>query len=245
MRGGALPNSTSHSTSAGSIASSRRLPASLLRELVLQAVGERKTAKPTSSEELEVVRSMASKGSGGAEEIYGRYSERLFRFVYWRCGEQTEDAEELVLDTFLTAIDLSGTFDGRSSVYVWLCGIAKVRMIDLHRRKGRSKRASAGPVVSLHDVDESSSGPAADALQAAETMLNRISASQLMDAALDTLSKDECEALLLQHVDGLSVREIASHMKRSEDAIDSLSRRAKGKLKAALLSLMGEEAGND
>jgi RNA polymerase sigma-70 factor (ECF subfamily) len=222
----------------------RRLSPRSIQELFVWAVGAMPLAKPASAEDLALVRSMGRQGSAGAEEIYRLYSERVYRFIYWRVGEQAEDAEELTLDTFMSAINLSTGFDGRSSVFAWLCGIAKLRMIDHHRRKGRAKRGSGERQVSMRDIDEASI-VSQNGGESAEEILDRISASQLMDAALQTLSMDERESLLLQHVDGLSVREIAAQMKRSEDAIDSLTRRAKGKLRTALLTLMGEEDGND
>jgi RNA polymerase sigma factor (sigma-70 family) len=216
-----------------------------LRQLILLAVGALTRVVPATPEEIALVTSMGLQGSGGAEEVYRLYSQRVYRFIYWRVSEQAEDAEELTLDTFLSAITLSKGFDGRSTVFVWLCGIAKLRMIDLHRKNGRTKRESGNQRVSMQAVTETAEPPRNGGRSHAEEILDRISASQIMDSALLSLSVDECESLLLLLVDGLSVREIASHMKRSEDAIDSLTRRAKGKLRIALLDLLGEAAGND
>jgi len=222
-----------------------RLSLQMLRDVVLHTVGALPPTRAASPEEIAQVCSMATEGSGGADEIYRLYAQRVYRFIYWRVGEQAEDAEELTLDTFLHAITLCKSFDGRSSVFVWLCGIAKLRMIDLHRKKSRNKRGSGAQRVSMQDLNESA-GPQENGRRShAEEILERIRASQLMDSALLTLSVDERESLLLLLVDGFSVREIAAHMKRSKDAIDALTRRAKGKLRTALLELMGEEDGND
>ena len=215
---------------------------SRILDLILLAVGDRGAiATGASAEDVQRVRSMSAKGDGSADEVYRLYSERVFRFIYWRVGEQAEDAEDLVLETFMTAIDLAGSFDGRSSVFAWLCGIAKLRMIDLHRRRGRGKRSAGGQPLSLHDLDESAAPASNGGRGHAEELLDRINASQLAAVALQALTIDERESILLQHVDGLSVKEVAVHMKRSADAINSLTHRAKGKLRTALLTLMGEE----
>ena len=232
------PESVHPPLTAGAAICARRIHSGSALDLVLQAIGNLgASAQGATAEDLKLVRSMSAKGDGSADAVYRLYSERVFRYIYWRVGEQTEDAEDLVLETFMTAMDLAGSFDGRSTVFVWLCGIAKLRMIDHHRRKGRAKRNSAAMPVSLHDLDED----LVSASTSAAELINQISASQLMDAALQMLSADERESLLLLHVDGLSVREIASHMKRSEDAIDALTRRAKAKLRGAILLLIGEE----
>ncbi len=236
------PGSFSPALRAGAVVGARTIPSRFVLDLILLAVGHLGECTQSASEEdLKRVRLMADNGDGSADEVYRLYSERVFRFIYWRVGEQTEDAEDLVLETFMTAISLAKSFDGRSSVFAWLCGIAKLRMIDHHRRKGRGKRNSGGPPVSLDNLDDASLSSAMRDVTRPEELLDRINASQIMDAALKTLSADERESLLLLHVDGLSVREIATHMKRSEDAIDALTRRAKGKLRVALLTLMGEE----
>jgi RNA polymerase sigma-70 factor, ECF subfamily len=219
----------------------RRLSLGALLELILNAVGALPPWRPASSAEIALVRSMAQKGSPAAEEIYRLYSQRIYQFIYWRVREQVEDAEELTLDTFLSAISLCKSFDGRSSVFVWLCGIAKLRMVDSHRRRNRAKRQFGKAPVSLDDLDDVSLLAAMKDVARPEELLDRIHASQLMDVALKSLTPDESEALLLLYVDGLSVRELAAHLQRSEDAIDAMTRRAKAKLRKALLTLMGEE----
>jgi RNA polymerase sigma factor (sigma-70 family) len=205
-------------------------------DLILLAVAALPNIRGATPDEVALVCSMGVHGSGGAEEIYRLYSQRVYRFIYWRIGEQAEDAEDLALDTFINAINLSKSYDGRVSVFAWLCGIARLRLIDRHRSQGRAKRG-ARTQVSIEDLDEAWA-PAKDG---ADDIVNRISASQIMDSALLTLSADESESLMLLLVDGLSIREIATHMKRSEDAIDSLTRRGKKKLRVALLQLMKEE----
>ena len=52
---------------------------------------------------------------------------------------------------------------------------------------------------------------------------------------------EEREALLLRYVEGLSVREIAVLMKRTEKAVESLLSRAKAKPREFLLRLLGGE----
>jgi RNA polymerase sigma factor (sigma-70 family) len=76
-----------------------------------------------------------------------------------------------------------------------------------------------------------------------EEVLDRILASEVVDAALSRLTDDEREALLLRYVEGFSVREIAGLMKRTDKGVESLLMRAKAKPRDFLLRMLGEEVG--
>jgi RNA polymerase sigma factor (sigma-70 family) len=218
---------------------SRPLSRRSAQDLVLLAIGDLLQSPggaSSSSEEVTLVRSMKQPGSGAVEEIYRRHSQKLYRFIYWRVGERAEEAEELTLESFLSAIKLCETFEGNVGVFAWLCGIAKLRIIDYHRRRNRGKRGGGAKALSLDQLD-------ADRQicpNSIDQVIDRISASQVVDAALAALAEHEREALLLQHIEGLTLREIAVTLGRSEDAVDALLRRAKTKFKGALLNLMGE-----
>jgi RNA polymerase sigma-70 factor (ECF subfamily) len=185
---------------------------------------------------------MGGPGREAAEEIYRRYADRVFRFIYRRVGERAEDAEDLTLETFLAAIKLAKTFEGRSSAFAWLCGIARVRMIDHHRRNTAAKRHSPYGEAELTELVETLSS-AAGSGDSLEEVLSRVHAEQVIDAALSLLNEQEREALLLRYVEGLTLREIAQHMSRSEHAVESLLARAKSKPRNVLQKLVSDEGG--
>lgn len=215
-----------------------------LWDLILLAIGDVASGRAHTGpepEEVALVRSMGERNSDAAQEIYRRYSEPLHRFIYRRIGERSEDAEELTLDTFLSAIDLSRTYGGQSSVFVWLCGIAKLRLIDFHRRSTSAKCISREDQTSLDELDEERIIGSDGGSRSVEEVLDRLLASEVVDAALSRLNADEREALLLRYVEGFSVREIAGLMKRTEKAVESLLMRAKAKPRDFLLRMLGEE----
>jgi RNA polymerase sigma-70 factor, ECF subfamily len=209
------------------------------QDLVLLAIGDliqSPIETSSSPEEVALVRSMKQPGSGAVDEIYRRHSQKLYRFIYWRVGESAEEAEELTLESFLSAIKLCDTYEGNVGVFAWLCGIAKLRIIDFHRRRKRGKRGRGSKDLSLDQLDPERQ----TCSRSLDQVIERISASQVVDTALATLAEHEREALLLQHIEGLTLREIAVTLGRSEDAVDALLRRAKAKFKDSLLKLMGE-----
>lgn len=137
---------------------------------------------------------------------------RVYRYLAARCGDDGL-AEELTQQTFVDAIRQRGRFDGRSDVVTWLCAIARNKLVDHYRRFERDERRQ-GRLVERLGVDP------ADAWRATEVR-------DAVTAALRQLPHDQRLALLFRHLDGLSVREVASVIGRSEKATESLLARAR------------------
>ena len=68
------------------------------------------------------------------DEIYQQYSGTVTAYLT-RLSGSPELAEELMQETFYRAVKNIDRFDGRSSVYTWLCGIAKHLYFDSLRRR--------------------------------------------------------------------------------------------------------------
>ncbi|MFI5385627.1 MAG: RNA polymerase sigma factor [Fimbriimonadales bacterium] len=195
---------------------------------------------PSTAERSEqsLVFSVASGDEAAAAELFRIYGEPVLRFVYRRVGEQMEDAEEVTLDTFGSAVKLAGTYHPASSVFTWLCGIAKLRIIDFYRKAGRDKRMPAHLQTSLEDLERGDGGIAGQALplqsRPLDHVLDRIETERIVDELLSGLSEEEREVLLLRYVEQFSVREIAMLTKRSERGVEGLLSRAKNKPRALL-----------
>lgn len=72
-------------------------------------------------------------------EIYTSYVRRVYRFLLALTGNSAE-AEELTQQTFYQAFLHIGQFEGRSSLYTWLCQIGKNAWFRECRRAGRFAR---------------------------------------------------------------------------------------------------------
>ena len=70
------------------------------------------------------------------EEIYNRYAKDVFRFTLSLCGN-THVAEDITSETFIKAIKMGDTFEGRCSIKVWLCQIAKNTYFDYLRKHSK------------------------------------------------------------------------------------------------------------
>ena len=76
------------------------------------------------------------------EEVYNRYSKDVFKFCLSLCGS-LHIAEDITSETFLKAINTGDTFEGRCSVKVWLCQIAKNTYYDYLRKHSKVTELSA------------------------------------------------------------------------------------------------------
>ena len=68
------------------------------------------------------------------ENIYAKYFRQLYHFLYRLCGDESL-AEELTQETLYKAYLHIETFQGRSSLYTWLCQIGKNEWLNECRRQ--------------------------------------------------------------------------------------------------------------
>lgn len=144
---------------------------------------------------------------------------RVHRYLAARCGGDDALAEELTQQTYIAAIRARHRFDGRSDVVTWLCAIGRNKLVDHYRRHGRDLQRH-DRLVAQHRMRSDAPWRQHELRDAVET-------------AMAILPSDQRLVLLLRHLDGLSVREIASLVGRSEKATESLLARARESFRRA------------
>ncbi len=143
---------------------------------------------------------------------------RVYGYLYGRCGGDTDLAEELTQQTFIQAIRHWDTFDGRAESVTWLCAIARNKLTDHYRDLDRQERRQLRLIVRE--------------IEMADVAVDRsVADREAVFEALRGLPPLQRAALILRYIDGLSVREVALALGRTEDATDSLLRRAKGRFR--------------
>ena len=145
---------------------------------------------------------------------------RVYAYLYSRTGGDVALAEELTQQTFVAALRGLEGYEGRADAVTWLIGIARHKLVD-HVRDAERQRRNVRVVREWHDADRG------DASWAAATMRHDIA------RALDTLPPEQRLALVLHVVDGMPVRAVAAELARSEDAAESLIRRARAAFRRA------------
>lgn len=159
-----------------------------------------------------------------AEELFKRSADALYEFVYYRIGRDRAAAEDIVQDTLLVAYDKLADFDGRSSLYTWLCGIAKNKV-----RSGRRKLRPVRMDDLLEDAD-----PEIDAILSAveseplpDAVIEARETRELVGATLSSLPPEYREALLDKYVEGRAVPEMAQAGGYGVKAMESRLHRAR------------------
>lgn len=148
---------------------------------------------------------------------YDAAAPRVYAYLHGRCGGDSRLAEELTQQAFVSGIRGRDRFDGRSDPMTWMIAIARNRLVDHYRRQARDERRHLRVVV----------GEVTRAAGASESPWQDAARREDVLAALRRLSAEQRAALVLHHVDGLSVREVARQLDRSESAVESLLARAR------------------
>jgi RNA polymerase sigma-70 factor (ECF subfamily) len=170
------------------------------------------------SDELELAR----KAAGGDERAFStlvqRHMERLFRLA-WSLVGNAADAEDAVQETLAGAYDGLKKFRAQSSVKTWLTQIL-VRQAALVRRK--RKRHAAGSIE------------AAEGQPAVEGGSEGIGRAMDLYAALERLSPDHRQVLVLREFEQMSYEEMALVVGVPRGTVESRLHRARSELREKL-----------
>lgn len=79
-----------------------------------------------------------------------RYGDALLRYAGGRVASR-ELAEDLVQETFLAAFRHRSQFDGKSAFGTWLVAILRRKIVDHHRKLGRSPDLDAESLAAVDD----------------------------------------------------------------------------------------------
>ncbi len=155
--------------------------------------------------------------------LYDRYVDVVHRYAYARLGDRTL-AEDVTSETFLRALRRIGSVSYRGrDVGAWFVTIARNLVLD-HLKSGRNRYevVSGDPL----DTDRSTEGPE-------PAVLRRLSAEELL-RCVRQLPPDQQECVVLRFLQGLSVAETATVMRRNAGAVMALQHRALRRLATLL-----------
>lgn len=160
------------------------------------------------------------------KKIYQKYQTRLLNFILQKV-ERREDAEEILQETMISAIDSLPLFRSHSSLYTFLCSIAKHEIADFYRRK-KIKTFLFSRLPQLEDVVSQALSP--------EREFEEKELKRKVMRTLRSLSEGYARILRLKYIDGLSYRQIAKKLKKSVKAVESKLARARNAFAEAFLS---------
>src|ERR671929_968636 len=103
----------------------------------------------------ELVRRVKDNQPHAFEELYERYSPRVYGYLFQRLNGNAEEAEDLTADVFTRVFEKIDAFQPQGApLSAWVFRIAHNRLIDSIRRRPRHAQ------VTLDEAPEISAGPA-------------------------------------------------------------------------------------
>ncbi len=144
---------------------------------------------------------------------YDASFEPLYAYVLWRCAGLRDVADEIVQETWLTAVRRLGSFNPeRSSFRTWLRGIAANLARNYFRKE---KRQATRPLAGTDPAEPSA------------CVLERREQAERIAAALAGLPEHYEAVLCAKYLDQACVADIAAARAETPKAVESLLTRAR------------------
>jgi RNA polymerase sigma-70 factor (ECF subfamily) len=168
-------------------------------------------------------------------QLYDRYFDVVFRFVYFRTSNR-QLAEDLTADTFVRALKSIATVTWRGrDIGAWFVTIARNLVAD-HFKSGRYRTE----MLCAQLWPDDSGAP--QTLDSAETAAVDYLTNVELLTAVKRLNPEQQECIVLRFLKGFSVAETAQTMGKNEGAIKALQYRAIRALHRLLPADMGVAA---
>jgi RNA polymerase sigma-70 factor, ECF subfamily len=182
------------------------------------------------ADDRELVRRSRAGDPRAFRELFDRYHRQVLAIAVGLTGN-SDDAMDVVQETFVRAHKNLGNFQGESSFYTWLYRIAVNLGID-HRRR-QSRRAE---ILQPEPIDENVGD--SDRTPGPEGELERRQLGARILRAIDELTPEHKAAIILREIEGLSYEDISHVMQCSKGTVMSRLHYARRKLQAKLRDLV-------
>lgn len=184
-----------------------------------------KTESRPIGNELELVRYSQEGDQHAFARLYDAYMERIYRYIYFRVADD-EIAEDITSHVFLKAWEKLGSYQpGQSPFIGWLYRIAHNAVIDNYRTK---KIIIGLDEVTPREISQD---------DGVEEKLERQIKSQQLREALQELTEEQQQVLILKFISELSTAEIARQLGKQQGAVRALQMRALQGLNKSLQGL--------
>ena len=182
-----------------------------------------------------LVRRCVAGDAAAWQEIVQQYNRRIYNICY-RFSGSPDDAADLTQEVFIKIYRTLSTFDGtRAAFMTWVTTVTRNLLVD-HFRKGKYDR--------ITDSLEATPGSQEDGLSLAEQLEDqsaspeeRVSSSEtqkMVHQALQKLSPELREAVILRDLRDMDYKEIAQVLKIPEGTVKSRINRGRTELSRLL-----------
>ena len=146
-------------------------------------------------DDKDLIARIAAGDKGAMRDFYTRYEQAVYAFAMGRCGN-SDLASDCVHDTMLDVWRTASRFGGQSTVKTWLFSIARNKLVDALRKRGKLSFVDEVP-----ESADTAPNPEAAAIAASE--------KQRLHTCLKELKDVQHSAIRLAFLEDLSYPEIA------------------------------------
>ena len=155
------------------------------------------------SEEAELISRCQQGDESSIEEVFSRYHDRVYRVAYGVVANR-EDALDIVQEVFVSLFRSIKNFKGKSNFYTYVYRVTMNTAIDYSRKVKRFPTSR---------LDEEGKGqPSDEAEKRPDNILLDKELDEILNAAMEKLSKEQKAAILYRDLEGLSYQEMAEAM---------------------------------
>lgn len=181
--------------------------------------------QPKKRELVQLVRRVQKGNLEAFGVIYDGFFDSLYAYVF-RQVRSHANTEDIVSQVFLDAFEKIGEFRWRGAGFAaWLFRIARNDVLDHFRRQGVRAREVALSEVVIEQL------PAKSSVE--DEMERKWDEQELLDA-IDCLSEDQRQVMLLKLMLDFTNKQIAEVIDKTEGAVKALRRRALSSLRRIL-----------
>ena len=177
----------------------------------------------------ELIRRTQNGDTQAFNPLIRKYQRRIYNLIYQRVRDR-ETTEDVCQEVFLKAWQALPNFKGESAFYSWLYRIAVNCSINALRKRNREI------VLAFEELPQGMD----DVLQIPQMypspceILEREELKQIISEAASQLPRGQYRVFQLRYQEELSIKEIASHLNRSEGTIKAHLHHAHRKLRTLL-----------
>jgi RNA polymerase sigma-70 factor (ECF subfamily) len=178
-----------------------------------------------------LVRRCISGDAAAWEEIVQRYHRRIYNVCYRFAGD-AENAQDLTQEVFIKMYRTLRTYDsGKGAFMTWVTTITRNLLVD-HFRKTKGDRVtdSLDSTTSEHEDAQPLSERIADRAPPPDASVQSRETREMVHLALQKLSPELREAVILRDLQDMDYREIATALRVPEGTVKSRINRGRAEL---------------
>ena len=155
------------------------------------------------------------------EQLYNKHAKQVYNLVL-HYVQNTQDAEEITQDVFVSAYEQLQQFRSESAIGTWIYRIAINKSLDFLKAKKRKKRFALFSLFTPENEPRHFEHPG--------VLMEHEEETKQLFGYINNLPDNQKTALILQKIDGKSIAEIGIIMDLGTKAVESLVQRAKTNL---------------